>query len=276
MGKEVFLEPKGKAKARKPQNTRRERLKVEDLAIEVGQGARHERKEQAKFLEEFINTKREMGEEDAVTVDARSRKSVWKWSEFFKAKNQREMLRLRKIIYKGGEGAAEATTKLKALEEEEKMRAASVAELETKKSKPRKGSDQKSKGVPGGSPKPKRGRPALGKLRKATDTPTPAAVGTPGSGMGSAAPPSPGGFGSDEMEVDDQDNEDEDTEEGEGDSEEEDSDEGDSEAGDNQDEDSDEEQSPDGEVFSDSSEHGSTDEDDDEDEDDDDEDNMYG
>jgi hypothetical protein len=246
MSKEVNLVPK----VQESQKIRRPGLKAKDLAIEVGRGAGRERKEQAKFLEELINTKLAMGELDAVTVDAVGRKSIWKWKEYFK----QEVQRLKKVIRKGGKDAVEAATKLRALEEEVKRREAS------------KGS-QKRKGVPGGAPKPQKGRSALGKLRE----PTPANFGTPSSGVGSMAPPSPGDFDSDETEdsdLDDDDNELEDSEEGgseEGDSEEgterEDSEGEDTEQGDSDEGDSGEEQSSDEEGFPEEDENDEGDED---------------
>jgi hypothetical protein len=247
MSKEVNLVPK----VQESQKIRHPGLKAKDLAIEVGQGAGRERKEQAKFLEELINTKLAMGELDAVTVDAIGRKSIWRWKEHFKQETER--------LKKGGKDAAEAATKLRALEEEVKRREASKG-------------GQKRKGVPGGAPKPQRGRSALGKLRESS----PANFGTPGSGVGSMAPSSPGDFDSDETEdsyLDDEDNELEDSEEGdsEGLDSEEDTEREDSEGEDTEQGDSDEggsggEQSSDEESFS---EEGENDEDDEDT-------NMYG
>jgi hypothetical protein len=246
MSKEVNLVPK----VQESQKIRRPGLKAKDLAIEVGQGAGRERKEQAKFLEELINMKLAMGELDAVTVEAVKRKSIWKWKEHFK----HEIERLKMVIRKGGNDAAEAATKLRALEEEVKLKEASKG-------------GQKRKGVPGGAPKPQRGRSAPGKLRE----PTPASFGTPGSGVGSMAPSSPGDFDSDETEdsdLDDDDNEVEDSEEGdseEGDSEEdterEDSEGEDTERGDSDEVDSGGEQSSDEEGFPEEGESDESDED---------------
>lgn len=243
MGTEVILEPKG----HKTQKVRRPRLKVKDLSIQVGRGARRERKEQAKFLEELINAKLGMGELDAVTVDAQSRKSVWKWGEFFKAKTQHEIAKLQKIIRAGGEGAAEAAARLQTLEEEQKQRDGSIDLVARKQGKPGKGSGQKTEGDPEGPPKPNRGRPALGKLRERTpERSSPAVVRTPNSAMGSVAHSSPEDFDDDteDSELDDDDSEEADSEEEsseEGDSEDEDTEQGDSEEDDTEQGDSDEE-----------------------------------
>lgn len=281
---EVFLQPKDQKPKKK---IKRARLKVKDLAIPVGRGAGQERKENAKFLEELINTKLEMGELDAVTVDARGRKSIWKWNEFIKAKNRDEMKKLKKIIRKGGNGAAEAATRLAEIEEEEKRRDDDV-ELRHRLGGPGRLAEKKRSSVPGGPPpKGKRGRPVKGKLRMVTpETTTPSAFGTPGSGMGSMATSSPGSFDSEDEDVEEleEDSEGLDSEDGEseedseeGDSDEEDSEDdsddddteqGDSEDGDSEDEDSqevesDEEGPSDEDGFSNSDEDGFSDEDED-------------
>jgi TFIIIC subunit triple barrel domain len=236
MSKEVKLVPK----VQKSQKIRRPRLKVKDLAIEVGEGARRERKEQAKFLEELINIKLAKGELDAVTVEAVGRKSVWKWKEYFKQQHAQEIKKLKKLVRKGGKDASEAATKLQALEEEEKRRDASD-ELR-KQGKPSKDS-QKRKGVPGGAPKPKRGRPALGKLRQITpEILAPTNFGTPGSGIGTMARSSPGDFDSD-FDSDEDEDEDEDSKLNDKDIGLEDSDEGDSEDRDSEEEDTEQEDS---------------------------------
>ncbi|KAE9378371.1 hypothetical protein N431DRAFT_554586 [Stipitochalara longipes BDJ] len=234
MGKEVLLTPKDQ-KVEKP---RRSRLKVKDLAIDVGKGASAKRKAQAKFLEEFINIKLEMGELDAVTVNAVSRKSIWKWNEYLKEENKNDIQQLKKVVAKGGKPAADAAKKIQEIEEEMERRQKAV-DGGKKKGGPGAG---KRKGVPGGKPKPKRGRPVTGKLQEvAPETPTPA---TPASGMGSMAASSRGDVDSDEMEDSEDNSEEGDGEEdgsgdedsGQEDSGEERSDEGGSEEGDSEDE----------------------------------------
>jgi hypothetical protein len=273
---EVFLTPKDQKPKKKIKRTR---LKVKDLAIPVGRGAGQERKENAKFLEELINTKLEMGELDAVTVDARGRKSIWKWNESIKAKNRDEMKKLKKIIRKGGNGAAEAATRLAEIEEDEKRRDGDV-DLRHRLGGPGRLAEKK-KGVPGGPPpKGKRGRPVKGKLRMVTpEASTPGTLGTPGSGMGSMATSSPGNSDSEDEgdeELDDEDSEGLDSEDGDseedgedGDSDEkdseDDSDDDDTEQGDSKEEDSNEEDSEGDESneegFSDEEGFGSSDED---------------
>jgi hypothetical protein len=279
---EVFLTPKDQKPKKRIKRTR---LKVKDLAIPVGRGAGQERKENAKFLEELINTKLEMGELDAVTVDARGRKSIWKWNEFIKAKNRDEMKKLKKIIRKGGNGAAEAATRLAEIEEEEKRRDGDV-ELRHRLGGRGGLAEKKKKGVPGGPPpKGKRGRPVKGKLRMVTpEASTPGTLGTPGSGMGSIATSSPGDNDSEnenDSELEEGEEEDserldsengdseEDSEDGDSNEEdsEDDSDDDDTEQGDSEEEDSNEEDSEgdesDEEGFSDSDEDGFSDEDED-------------
>jgi len=230
MSREVLLTPKEK-KVRKP---RRSRLNVKDLAIDVGKGASAKRKAQAKFLEELINTKLEMGELDGVTVNAVSRKSVWKWNDHLRELNKLEIQDLEKVVAKGGRGAAEAAARIREIEEEMEQRQNAI-DGGKKKGGPPAG---QKKAVPG--TKPRRGRPVKGKLSQdEPDTPVPA---TP---MRGEAASSRGDADSDEMEDSEADSQEGDSEEdgsGEEDSGQEDSgeertDEEDSEEGDSEDED---------------------------------------
>lgn len=247
MATEVIVEEKreknSKSKTHKKKNKGR-RLRLKDLAIDVGPGADQERRETAKFLEELIYAKLERGELDAVTVDAQGRKSIWKWNEFVMLENRDRINKLKKIIRKGGEDAGEAVKQLAEIEEEEKLREENV-ELRHKLGGAWKYrySDKKRKSVLARpAKKPKKGRPVTKKLRMNSPeraTTTPGASGTPASGIGSMADSSLDEF--DSEDEDDLDLEDESelevNEEGESDeddSDEDDSDEEDSELDDSE------------------------------------------
>jgi hypothetical protein len=227
MSREVLLTPK-ETKVEKP---RRSRLKVKDLAIDVGKGASAKRKKQAKFLEEFIKIKLELGELDGVTVHAVPRKSVWKWNDLVKEENMQEIQDLKKVVAKGGKGAEEATKKIQEIEAEMQRRQDTI-DGGKKKGGPAAG---KPRGVMGG--KPRRGRPAFA-TKLSQVVPETLVTATPASGMRSMATSSRGDIDSDEME-DSEDN-------GEGDSEEDQTGDEDSGQGDSGEENSDEEGSEEG------------------------------
>jgi len=241
MATEVIVEEKREKNTKsktKKQRTKGRRLRLKDLAIDVGPGADQERRETAKFLEELIYAKLERGELDAVTVDAQGRKSIWKWNEFVMVANRDRMNKLKKIIRKGGEDAGEAVKQLAEIEEEEKLREENV-ELRHKLGGAWKYrySDKKRKGLLAQpAKKPKKGRPAAKKLRMSSPkraTTTPGASETPASGMGSMA----------DSSLDEFDSEDEDDEDLGDDSDLEGSEEGDSEESHSDEDESDEEDS---------------------------------
>ncbi len=244
MATEVTVEEKREKNSKNKRKTNKKksrRLRLKDLAIDVGPGADQERRETAKFLEELIYAKLERGELDAITVDAQGRKSIWKWNEFIMLENRDRMNKLKKIIRKWGEDAGEAVKQLAEIEEEEKLREENV-ELRHKLGGAWKYrySDKKRKSVLARpAKKPKKGRPVTKKLRISSPeraTTTLGASATPASGIGSMA----------DSSLDDFDSEDEDEDEDDGDlrdSDLEGSEEVDSEEGDSDEDESDEEDS---------------------------------
>lgn len=95
------------------------------LRISVGTGASEKRKEQAAFLERLIDMKAEKGEEDLVTVLAKTRPRASEWLEVLRGKRAKERYRLTKIIEKGNPDSAEvrvAQARLEEIDAEEEKR----------------------------------------------------------------------------------------------------------------------------------------------------------
>jgi hypothetical protein len=193
-----------------------------DLAIPVGQRASIHRKDQAQFLENLMNIKEEKGEEDPVTVFAHSRKTIYKWNEHVKKKQQAEKAKLQRIIKRGGRGVKGARERLAEIEKDEARRKEKVVT----RNKPGPEAGKRRYGGIKVAPKRKESRPAKRALTALTVTPevhTPTDFGMPGYEIQSNAASSQR-FESEEIEYsqlgdEEMEEEEEEEEEGEGDEE---------------------------------------------------------
>ncbi len=140
-------------KIRKPYGKPR----VEQL-IPIGKDASDSRKEQARFLERIMKIKEERGEDDAVTINARTRLYPAGWRSLVKQKREAERARLRLLVKKGGKDAMDAAKEL------EEMKREDVKLVEEERSRKaansmNKTAGRKRKGMDGNEPaKDSRGR----------------------------------------------------------------------------------------------------------------------
>jgi len=224
MSREVLVTPK----PNKGQKSSHSGMKSKKLAIDIGRGSGAKRKKRAKFLEELINKKLEMGELDGVTVNAISRKSVWKWNNHLTELARGDIKVLEKIVARGGKAGEEAARKIQEIEEDMQRRQKAIG-------------GKKKGGPPAGMKKPIPGaKPKKGKSTEKSSQDVPDTPARPASGAKRTAPSSRGDVDSDEMDDSEVDSEEGDSGEGrsgEEDSGDEGSDEEDSEEGDSEDED---------------------------------------
>lgn len=95
------------------------------LRISVGTGASEKRKEQAAFLERLIDMKAHKGEEDLVTVLAKTRPRTSEWLEVLRGKRAKERHKLTRMIDRGDPDSAEvrvAQARLEEIDAEEEKR----------------------------------------------------------------------------------------------------------------------------------------------------------